>query len=283
MTNPTPKLIPSEEEALDAWARQVRANRDQAEAYRQGTESADFYAPVAGGFSADPRRTDEPLLNVLLDMVGPAETWLDIGAGGGRYTLPIALRAKAAIAVDPSPGMLGVMRESMRQHGVDNVSIVEGRWPAVGPLDADVSFISHVGYDIEDIGPFLDAMERSARKLCVAVLLAKSPAAVAEPFWPVVHGVARSPLPALPEFVALQLARGRLCEVSLFERTPTAYPDRAAAERFLRQQLFIPAGGEADRRLQTALDAVPVGTDGALTLGSAAVPVGLVSWHPGNS
>ena len=66
-----------------AWAERVRANREQAERVRECTTS-DFYAPVSSLFVADPRRTDEPVLDVLQALARPGATWLDIGAGAGR-------------------------------------------------------------------------------------------------------------------------------------------------------------------------------------------------------
>jgi hypothetical protein len=72
----------------------VRANREQAERVREDTEGTDFYAPIAQVFRADPRRTDEPALDRLLGLARPEDTWLDIGAGGGRYALPVALRVR---------------------------------------------------------------------------------------------------------------------------------------------------------------------------------------------
>ena len=52
-------------------------------------------------------------------------------------------------------------------------------------------------------------MERAASRLCVAMLTDQSPASVADPFWPIVHGMERVPLPALPELAELLRARGR--------------------------------------------------------------------------
>ena len=97
---------------------------------REAPAGADFYAPVAAAFKADPHRTDEPALDVLRSMVQPGETWLDIGAGGGRYALPIALLAREVIAVDPSDGMLAVLRESQDEAHITNVRTVQSRWPS---------------------------------------------------------------------------------------------------------------------------------------------------------
>ncbi|MBK7330533.1 MAG: hypothetical protein IPI85_16090 [Dehalococcoidia bacterium] len=47
---------------LAEWTRRVRANNEQAERVRERPERPDFYAPVAGSFKVDPRRTNEPAL-----------------------------------------------------------------------------------------------------------------------------------------------------------------------------------------------------------------------------
>src|SRR5262249_48035446 len=110
-------LRPAPEDALRAWSDRVRANREQAERLREGDPPRDFYAPIASVFGADPRRTNEPALEVLRALARPGETWLDIGAGGGRYALPLALRAGRIIAVEPSEGMQAVLRGGMAEHG----------------------------------------------------------------------------------------------------------------------------------------------------------------------
>lgn len=269
---------------LAEWSRRVRANREQAEAYREGTESPDFYAPVASRFKADPRRTGEPNLDYLRSLVVPGETWLDIGAGAGRFALPLALAGAKVTAIDPSPGMLAALDETAREHGVSGVTAIEGRWPMPDAPSADVAFIAHVGYDIEDIGPFLDAMEASAGRLCVAELLAESPASAFATLWPGVHGVERDLLPALPEFLVLLLARGRVPSVWLDERPVGSFPDLDTVANFARHQLFIQEGSEKDRKLReevlpSLLERQP---DGSVRLQRTPIPLGIVTWEPGS-
>ena len=228
-------LIPDPVEALQAWAQRVRANREQVDDFREASP-ADFYAPIAGMFRADPRRQDEPTLELLKKIVQPTDTLLDIGAGGGRYALPLALCCREVIAIEPSEGMRRVLAAGLSEYDVRNVGIVAERWPEYAAnVEGDVALMSHIGYDIEEIGPFLDAMESAARRICVAVLLSSPPPREADRFWPLVHGVTRAALPALPEFLALLLARAKLFEVELVERPPQSYeqPDQALA--WLRQ------------------------------------------------
>ena len=276
--------------AAVAWAVQVQANRDQVDRVRE-VGDGDFYASTTSLFRADPRRPDEddPPLAALRALVRPGDRWVDIGAGAGRYALPIALAAGPAgevIAVETSPGMLAGLREEIATHGVTNIRIVEGRWPLPpGTLPtpaADVALIAHVGYDIEAIGAFVDAMEAAATRLCVAVMMERTPASVAEAFWPAVHGEPRIPLPALPAFVDLLSARGRTPTVRTVQREPRSFPDRAGALNFLRRQTWVEPDGARDLRLQAELDRRLITMpDGTVTLrGVHDLTVSIVSWPP---
>jgi len=275
-----------------AWGERVRANAEQVDRFRETPDGADFYAPVTGLFRADPTRTDDSALDALLALVRPGDRWLDIGAGAGRYALPIA-RALApsggeVLAVDPSASMLDGLREIAIEHGIDNVRPIEARWPPADPatlagFTADVALIAHVGYDIEAIGPFVDAMESVAGRLCVAILMERQPSSIADVCWPPVHGEARVPLPALPDFVEFLRARGREPSIERLEREPRRFASRDELEALLRRQLWVEPGSQADRRFGAALDGlVETGEDGLVGLvGQRPLHIGVVLWAPG--
>jgi len=281
----SPRSAASADRLESAWAQRVRENREQAERFRE-TQTPDFYAPVSSLFVADPRRTDEPALAALLASATEDEVWLDIGAGAGRYALPLALVVREVIAVEPSAGMRGALRTGMGEHGIANVRVVAGAWPEsierLGDLPAaDVGMIAHVGYDIEAIGPFLDAMEAATRERCVAVLTDRSPASVADPFWPLVHGEDRVPLPALPDLLEVLHSRGRQTEVIRVERPPRTFDSVPALTAFLRRQLFIAEGGEKDLHFRAVLPDRIVNRDGGWTLlDPPAGSIGIVTWGP---
>jgi CTP:molybdopterin cytidylyltransferase MocA/SAM-dependent methyltransferase len=272
---------------LDAWAARVRGNREQVDRVREVPDGPDFYGPVSSMFIADPRRTDDPQLDELLGIARPEETWLDIGAGAGRFALPLALHVREVIAVDPSDGMLQALREAMIEQGIGNIRILHGRWPlapdevpADGPPAADVALIAHLGYDIEAIGPFLDAMEAAARRRCVAVLMERQPSSAADPFWPVVHGETRVSLPALDEFVAVLEARGRAPSVTRTTRPPRGFTSLEELERFGRRQLWVEPGSAKDEVYRKQLAALAREHDGRWWLDDAPSAVGIVEWTP---
>jgi molybdenum cofactor cytidylyltransferase len=271
----------------EAWAERVRANAAQVERIREVPDGTDFYATVSSLFRADPTRTDDPVLNALIDRIRPGETWLDVGAGAGRFALPLARALDASggevIALDASPSMLEVLEEIAEDHAIENIRTIHARWPASGGaaagLSADVALIAHVGYDIAAIGPFVDALEAAADRAVVAVLMERVPASAADPFWPPVHGETRDTLPALPDFLELLRARGRRPQVEMIEIETRRYESRDALEGFVRRQLWIDPAGPKEERFQAALDELTVqGPDGWMLRDHAPFQVGVVTW-----
>ncbi|GIW08869.1 MAG: hypothetical protein KatS3mg060_3674 [Dehalococcoidia bacterium] len=269
-------LRPSAEEAIAEWSRRVRANREQVDRFREVDDGADFYAPIASAFRADPHRQDDPTLNVLRTMIHPHERWLDIGAGGGRYALPIALQAREVIALDPSDAMLEILREGMHTYGIRNIQIIHGRFPISG-LEADVALICHVGYDIEAIGTFLAMMERSAPRR-IAVLFERQPTSAADALWPAVHGVPRATLPALREFLALLLARRVIPNVTVIEVPGPSYESPERAIDFARRQTWVRPGSEKDAILQRIVSERLLERDGRFAYTWDPLKIGIVSW-----
>jgi CTP:molybdopterin cytidylyltransferase MocA/SAM-dependent methyltransferase len=270
-----------------AWADRVRANREQVERIREVPDGADFYAPVRSLFRADPTRSDDPVLAALLELVRPGETWLDVGAGAGRFALPIARALDpsggSVVALDTSESMLEALRDIADDYDIENVRTIHSRWPIADPvsLASEVVLIAHVGYDIEDIRAFVDALEAAARRLCVAVLMDGAPAAAADPFWPPVHDEARVALPALADFVELLRARGREPSTSRVTIEPRRFESRSVIEGFARRQLWIDPSGPKEARFQAALDDLTIeDPDGWTLRNRPPSDIGIVTWRP---
>ena len=275
-------LRPSAADAAEAWRVLVTAEKAQVEGLPNRPRPEDFYGPISESFRADPYRTGEELLDRLLEFVRPDETWMDIGAGGGRYALPIALRAKRVYAIEPSPGMRDALAASVREHGIENVEVFDERWPGESSAPvADVSLLGHVGYDIADIGPFLDQMEAHTRRMCVAVLFEASPIADFAPLWLPVHGEERIVLPGMRELTALLFARGSVPDISTIVLPPRTHATREALLASVRRPLWVLEGTPEDERLKAAVNQLAVEVDGGVALRPQPRHLGIVTWAPG--
>lgn len=216
-------------------------------------------------------------------MVRPDDTWLDIGSGGGRYALPLALRTKRVIALDPSPAMREVLRSGMAERGITTIEIIDGRWPLradVAPR-ADVVLMAHVGYDIEDFEAFLTAAEGAARRSCVVIMSEGAVTTAASHFWLPIHGEERAALPALPELLTLLLARGQLPSLTLAQRTPSVFETAEELLITARRQLWLRPGSGKDRRLQQLVAERATQREGSWALDWRPTRVGIVAWEPG--
>ena len=274
-------LRPSAHELLAAWRARVRADKKQVDRVREVQDPADFYAPVTHRFRMDPRRTDDATVNTLLGFASPSDVWLDIAAGGGRYALPLAPAVREVVAIDPSPGMLSALREDVAAFRITNVRVIEARWPmdAEAPT-GDIALMAHVGYDIAEIGPFLDALEAAARRLCVAVLGESAMTTVATLFWNEIHGEPRVRLPALPELLELLAARGRSPEIRYVDRTPPTFASVDEAIEMARRQLWLRKSSSKDFKLRHLVRGAVTERNGRFAFEWQPTKIGIVSWNP---
>ncbi|HLT20357.1 MAG TPA: class I SAM-dependent methyltransferase [Thermomicrobiales bacterium] len=246
MLRPDPELLGQE------WERIVEEEYEQVESVREWHDD-DYYRPIAHHFTEDPHRTDDEILNRLLALGGPETTWLDVGAGGGRYALPLALHSKAVIAVEPSEGMRQVLAEQAKLHGITNLEIRDYRWPeGSDTVSADISLNAHVGYDIRPINAFIDGLERASRELCVALMMDRAPSGGFVRLWERIHGFKRQQLPAMREFVTLLLARGATPEIEIFPRDFRPKDEQELLQS-ARRRLWLVEGSEKDQLLQRIL------------------------------
>jgi SAM-dependent methyltransferase len=224
----------------------------------------------------------------VLRLARPGDTWLDVGAGAGRYAFPLALAVREVIAVDPSTAMVAALSDGLRDHGIGNVRVVAGRWPeaatTLAPLPcADVALIASVGHDTEAIGPFVDALEAAAGRGCVAVMHERAPALLAAPFFEAVYGEPRIALPSLPDFLDLLAARGAATELEMVERPARRWRSREELLTILRRQTWVAPGGRRDGQLVELVERSTTRTEDGFGLATGLrTSVGIVRWSGGD-
>jgi SAM-dependent methyltransferase len=63
----------------------------------------------------------------------PGSNVLDIGAGAGNFTIPMAKKAAHITALEPAPAMLSVLQKNVRDEGLSNVQYLDQEWEIVDP------------------------------------------------------------------------------------------------------------------------------------------------------
>ncbi|HZA22763.1 MAG TPA: methyltransferase domain-containing protein [Dehalococcoidia bacterium] len=100
--------------AVQRWKTMIQAEHAQSEKMRIPAPTGDHWQDYAQMFRTDPHRSGDPLLDRLLAEVSLDDTLIDVGAGGGRMALPLALHCRHVVAVEPSPSMVRVLDSRRR-------------------------------------------------------------------------------------------------------------------------------------------------------------------------
>ena len=267
--------------ATEHWNEMVRAEHEQSDSMRKENPPADSWSNFAQQYRADPRRTDDPLVNHLRQVVTSEQVVLDVGAGGGRLALPLALEAKKVIAVEPSPSMCRVLREVAEEFDVWNVEVLEADWLEAEVPVADLAICCHVLYVIRDIEAFVRKLEKHAKRVIVVVYQAP-PQSQIYPLWEPVHGVPRLSLPSLPEFLEVlnQLDVKPEIEVIHTERN-RGFDSMEIAKEQIARRLYVISDTPEMERLEALLPQVLEEKDGSFSIkGAENLELQVVSWQP---
>lgn len=188
--------------AIEAWKRRVEAHHAQSlRVMDEARRTGDFWKPLAAGFRADPRRTDDEALNAISELAPDGSTLLDVGGGAGRFAVALAFKCDFATVVDPSAAMLEQLREAAIEAERGNVVAIRGEWPNANAPISDIVLCSHVVYGVADIEPFLQKLTDHARRRVIMLSFIRSPQSWIAPLWEPVYGERRIDLPGLPELV----------------------------------------------------------------------------------
>ena len=175
---------------VERWRRLV-VDREGAS---RGHSDPHYWDHRAPSFARSTSSRADQFLEVLAPWVSSRRTLIDVGAGTGRHTVPLAARMEWVTAVEPSEGM-----RSLIPH-LDNVTVVGSAWEDAEVAPADLVVCSHVLYGVEDVVPFIEKMERCARER-VFIMLREGP--VPHPANMLRDRMAAGPLPRITKFSEL--------------------------------------------------------------------------------
>lgn len=268
------------------WERLVRDREEQWERLGLGHRGADFWTSRAATFARFSRgvRRDDPVLErVRAQLPAGDGRVLDVGAGTGRYAVPLAELGARVQAVEPNAAMAALLSDEARAHGV-SVAVEQAEWPAAEQAvgSADVVLCAHVVYPIADVVPFVRALDRAARCAVVMVVrVGQVDEAIAHVF-EAVHGEPRVPMPALPELYMLLLQLGFPVSATLhpFE-TRWAFADAEAAVADTAARLGVQPGTATWAEVESAVRSRLVPRGDEVLLAPSQAYQGVLWWEAG--
>lgn len=237
--------------ALDAWSEQLRAWVIPDDILRAAPESPYEYPREPferrGERAGDP--ADSPTTARAAEALeGGGGTVLDIGVGGGGTSLPLRGIAARIIGVDQDPSMLDAFARAASASGAISTGVL-GTWPEVSPLvpSADVVTCGHVLYNVQDIAPFVRALQAHAARRVVLELTERHPWAWMGDMWIRFHGLERPPGPTADDALA---ALSELGIRAAIEERPAeghrGFERREDAVALVRRRLCLPASRQPE-------------------------------------
>ncbi len=128
---------------------------------------AQFWDKRAPEFARHAKTGD--YIGQFMKIMQPRPDWsiLDIGSAAGTLAVPLAPSVRRITAMDPSGVMRRLLKERCEQEGIDNITVVNGRWEddweKIGIAPHDVAIASR-SLIVEDLEKAVSKIQQHARR-----------------------------------------------------------------------------------------------------------------------
>ena len=243
---------------------------------------------------ADPLRPLDPNLAVIASYIEADDVIIDVGGGAGRMSLPLALRCREVINVEPSPTMAISFRTNAAGAGIGNTRIIEGEWPEVDAPVGSVALVNHVTYLTREIVPFVKKLELAGRRRVLITVNSVPGPSFQRFLYQLAHGEEEEVVPGHVELINVIWELGILPDIRVLPQptmpfTPAAGREAAIAGAIARfpgeQWGWWDLGSDLEQRLRVILESrfdefFTAGPDGFTP---SYIPPGreiLITWQP---
>ena len=130
-----------------------------------------FWQEHAAGYDEHSRSPGyyEGALDAIGALVRPDDTLLDVGAGAGRFALPLARRVKQVTALDHARPMLDILQRRAGAQGIGNLSLVEAAWEDAEVEPHDVVLAAWSLYRLPDMLVGMKKLIAATRRTLIIV------------------------------------------------------------------------------------------------------------------
>lgn len=259
------------------WNEQWKQNYIEREQRIRSNPLIDYWDKRARDFSLMRKSNDydfgRKVYAALSEVLSPDATMLDIGAGPGSFTVPFAQKIKFVTAVEPSKGMADVLRENVKEAGVENITVIEALLEDL-PQDPSHDFqfdlvaISLVLWMFPDVWPRILQMERYAKSSCVIV--------AGIPDWKNPGVTGNTDVEEFQVLYNMLISKGRFPHVSIIDyRCERTIVDEIACRKLMYEQYEQDLTLEAEENIRR--EVVAGAKDGMCLIASRSA---VIRWDP---
>jgi SAM-dependent methyltransferase len=239
--------------AAETYRDMVLATDAQRLRRQRSDPPANRWDTAAQRFRDNPRRDLDDNLQAIAGFLGPEDVLLDVGGGAGRYALPLALRCKEVINVEPSPGMGAEFEASAKEAAIANARWIESDWLSVRDVTGDVSLVANVTYFVADIVPFIEKLVAASRRRVILAVSSTPPPNQGADMYRLINGEDQAPVPGHRALLPVLWDMGILPNVRVVGSGASTLAGRVfgTKDEAIEAQIGQLEGPERDHAIQT--------------------------------
>jgi len=268
--------------AAEIYAGLVRATETRPSAEPSPSQS-ERWSPGASRFREDPFREKNETLDGVLSFIEPDDVVLDVGGGAGRY-LPLALKCRRLVNVEPSAGMGAQFEAAVKDAKIANAEWLHSDWLGA-QIEGEVCFTANVVYYIADIVPFVEKLTTAARRRVMVIMHSIPPTNIGANLHRLVYGREPALAPSHRELLPVLWDMGLLPDVRVLGPSDFIVERARFAGREEAIQSALPAQLEtsqlefARENVERHFDEIFMESDGRYRRRPAPSRVLLITWE----
>lgn len=205
----------------ETYANRLDAVQAQnARIYGPAPEGDAWAGAAARQFRFDPHRELDRNLAVISSYVRTDDVVVDVGGGAGRVCLPLALRCREVVNVEPSPGMAAEFESLAQEANINNARLVPSSLSESGEIRGDISFTADVIYFVRDITAFVVHLEAAAARRVMITVWSEPPPNRRGKLFQLVYGEEQAVLPGHRQLLPVLWDMGILPDVFVMPESP---------------------------------------------------------------
>ena len=224
---------------IEKWKVDLQSWAIPEEIINQAPESPWIHPPVLFQIS---EKIEDTFSHQIAKVALLPQGWvLDVGCGGGVATFANSGETSYAIGVDHQKEMLEMYENNATKRGI-KVKTVEGYWPDVANQVEKVDLVvcHHVVFNVQDIEPFLLALDSHANKRVVIEMPYFHPLSNMVGAWKHFWNLDRPKSPTADDLFEIIKSLGFSPKIHKWQADVRSGIDKELAAKFLRVRLCLP-------------------------------------------